>query len=75
MPPDDDPTRERFRGLVLQLRGRTGLTQRELATRVGVNIGSTQGWEAGANFPGVASLKALIALGAVERRGEIAPSA
>src|SRR4051794_23163543 len=63
MLPADDKNGESFRGLVLQLRGRTGLTQRELATRVGVNISSIQGWEAGANYPGVASLKALIAIG------------
>src|SRR4051794_7139730 len=63
MPPADDPTGESFRGLILQLRGRTGLTQRELATRVGVNVSSIQGWETGDNFPGVASLKALIVAG------------
>ena len=63
MPPADDTTGESFRGLVLQLRGRTGLTQRELATRIGVNSRSIQGWEVGANYPGVASLKALIAAG------------
>ena len=32
VPPSDDTTGESFRGLVLQLRGRTGLTQRELAS-------------------------------------------
>src|SRR3712207_7048177 len=31
---------ESFRGLVLQLRGRTGLTQRELAERIGVHVTS-----------------------------------
>ena len=54
---------ESFRDLVLQLRGRTGLTQRELASRIGVHARSIQGWEVGINFPGVASLKALIAVG------------
>lgn len=63
MPPSDDGTGESFRGLVLQLRGRIGLTQRELAARVGVNVSSIQGWEAGVNYPGVASLKALIVAG------------
>ena len=63
MPPSDDTTGESFRGLVLQLRGRTGLTQRELAARIGVHVSSIQGWEAGANYPGVASLQALIAAG------------
>src|SRR3712207_36480 len=61
--PGDHTTGESFRGLVLRLRGRTGLTQRELATRVGVNVNSIQGWEAGNSYPGVASLKALIAAG------------
>ncbi|MBV9171616.1 MAG: helix-turn-helix transcriptional regulator, partial [Chloroflexi bacterium] len=51
---------ESFSGLLLRLRGRIALTQRELATRVGVNVSSIQGWEAGANYPSVASLKALI---------------
>ena len=60
MPPAGEKSVESFRGLVLQLRGRTGLTQRELATRVGVNVSSVQGWEAGDNYPGIASLKALI---------------
>src|SRR4051812_13469253 len=63
MPPADDPTGESFRGLILQLRGRSGLTQRELATRVGVSVSSIQGWEAGDNYPGLASLKALIMVG------------
>ena len=57
VPPADDWTRESFRGLVLQLRGRTGLTQRELAARVGVSVASIQGWEAGGKYPGLASLK------------------
>jgi transcriptional regulator with XRE-family HTH domain len=51
---------ESFSGLLLRLRGRIALTQRELATRVGVNVSSIQGWEAGANYPSVANLKALI---------------
>src|SRR5215217_6479010 len=63
MPLADDATGESFRGLVLRLRGRTGLTQRELAARVGVNVSSIQGWEAGDNYPGVTSLQALIATG------------
>ncbi len=61
--PGDDTTGEGFRGLVLQLRGRTGLTQRELAAQLGVHVHTIQGWEAGSNTPGVASLKALIAAG------------
>src|SRR5262249_12404867 len=49
--------------LVLQLRSRTGLTQRELAARLGVHVHSLQGWESGISYPSVASLKALIAAG------------
>jgi WD40 repeat protein/transcriptional regulator with XRE-family HTH domain len=63
VPPSDDAADERFRDLVLQLRGRTGLTQRELAGQIGVTARSIQGWELGTNYPGVASLKALIAAG------------
>ena len=63
MPPADDATGESFSGLVLRLRGLTGLTQRELAPRTGVNTRSVQGWEVGTSYPGVASLKALIAAG------------
>src|SRR5262245_52877337 len=43
---------EGFRGLVLLLRGRTGLTQRELAARVGVHAHSVQVWEAGLSADG-----------------------
>jgi transcriptional regulator with XRE-family HTH domain len=63
MPSDDQTADESFRDLVLQLRGRTGLTQRELATRIGVAARSIQGWELGTNYPGPASLKALVAAG------------
>jgi DNA-binding XRE family transcriptional regulator len=45
-----DRTAESFQGLLLRHRGRTGLTQRQLATRVGVSRGSLQGWEAGLNY-------------------------
>jgi WD40 repeat protein/transcriptional regulator with XRE-family HTH domain len=50
-----------FRDLLLRHRGRTGLTQRQLAERVGVNLRSIQDWEAGANCPGAQRLQALIA--------------
>jgi len=50
-----------FRGLLLQLRGRIGLTQRELASRLDVHAHSIQAWEAGTSYPGAASLRALIA--------------
>src|SRR5690349_18367548 len=51
-----------FRGLILRLRGRIGLTQRELATRLDVHAHSVQAWEAGTSYPGAASLRALIAV-------------
>src|SRR5690349_17092400 len=63
VPPFDDLPGESFRGLVLQLRGRSGLTQRQLAERIGVHVTSIRGWEAGTNYPGVGSLQALIAVG------------
>src|SRR5688572_17916465 len=59
--PGDDPTVERFSGLVLQLRGRIGLTQRELAERLDVHAHSIQAWEAGVSIPSAASLRALVA--------------
>src|SRR5438128_1505378 len=52
---------ETFPGLLLRHRGRTGLTQRQLAARVGVSRGSIQGWEAGLNYPTSPRLQALIA--------------
>src|SRR3712207_2992355 len=61
-PASDDPA-ESFTGLVLRLRGRIGLTQRELAAQIGVHVHSLQGWESGATFPGAASLQALIVAG------------
>src|SRR5262245_27580047 len=51
---------ESFRGLVLRLRGRTGLTQRELATRVGASRRAVQDWESGLNYPSPERLRALI---------------
>ncbi len=52
---------ERFSGLLLRYRGRTGMTQRQLATWVGVNIRSVQDWESGVNYPSAQRLQALIA--------------
>src|SRR5437870_7974072 len=51
---------ESFRGLLLRHRGRTGLIQRDLATRVGVSRGAVQDWEAGLNYPTAERLQALI---------------
>ena len=51
-----------FQGLLLRLRGRTGLTQRELAARLGMHPRSIQGWEAGSNYPTDVSLRAVLAV-------------
>jgi WD40 repeat protein/transcriptional regulator with XRE-family HTH domain len=51
---------ESFRGLLLRHRGRTGLIQRDLATRAGVSRGAVQDWESGLNHPTAERLKALI---------------
>ena len=51
---------ESFRSLLLRNRGRTGLTQRELAARAGVSLRSIQDWEAGVTLPTAERLKALI---------------
>src|SRR5215831_5146640 len=52
--------REPFRGLLLRHRGRTGLTQRDLAARAGVHMRSVQLWEAGVSYPTAERLQALI---------------
>jgi WD40 repeat protein/transcriptional regulator with XRE-family HTH domain len=52
---------EWFRGLLLRHRGRTGLTQRDLATRLGVHTRSVQDWEAGVNYPSAERLQGLLA--------------
>jgi DNA-binding XRE family transcriptional regulator len=44
-----DREAEPFRSLVLRCRGRTGLTQRELAARVGASRRTIQDWELGVN--------------------------
>ena len=58
---DSSAALETFRGLVLRHRGRTGLTQREFAERVGVHRRSLQEWEAGVTYPTPDRLQALIA--------------
>ena len=68
--PSDDSV-ESFRSLLLRLRGRIQLTQRDLAAQMGVHVHSIQGWEAGSNYPGVTSLRALIA--AAARAGAFTP--
>jgi WD40 repeat protein/transcriptional regulator with XRE-family HTH domain len=52
--------RESFQSLLLRYRGRTGLTQRQLAERVGVNMRSVQGWEGGVSYPTAEALERLI---------------
>src|SRR5438132_448726 len=51
---------EPFRSLVLRHRGRTGLTQRELAARAGASRRTVQDWELGVNYPTADRLQALI---------------
>jgi WD40 repeat protein/transcriptional regulator with XRE-family HTH domain len=51
---------DEFRGLLLRFRGRMGLSQSELARRVGVHLRSVQGWEAGVSLPGAERLKSLV---------------
>ena len=55
-----DRTEESFQGLLLRHRGRTRLTQRQLAARVGVSRRSVQDWESGLNYPDAQHLQALI---------------
>src|SRR3954452_22635043 len=54
------PAPESFRSLLLRHRGRTGLTQRDLAARAGVSTRSLQDWESGATLPTADRLQALI---------------
>src|SRR5262249_53773606 len=49
-----------FQSLLLRCRGRTGLTQREVAARAGVHVRSVQDWENGTNYPTARRLQALI---------------
>jgi len=50
---------EDFSGLMLRFRGRTGLSQRALAERLGAHVRSVQLWEAGASHPTAQRLQAL----------------
>src|SRR5262245_7523517 len=56
----DSSRPEPFRGLLLRHRGRTGLIQRDLATRAGVSVRSLQEWEGGVSFPTAERLRALV---------------
>jgi DNA-binding transcriptional regulator YiaG len=51
---------ESFRDLLLRYRGRSGLTQRQLADRLGIHRRSVQEWEVGAAYPNAEQLAALI---------------
>ena len=51
-----------FRGMIILYRGRTRLTQRQVAGRLNVNERSIQAWEAGVSYPSAESLRELIAL-------------
>src|SRR5262249_10352875 len=55
-----DHVAESFRGLLLQYRGRSGLTQRELAARIRSNRRTIQDWEEVINYPSAQRLQALI---------------
>jgi WD40 repeat protein/transcriptional regulator with XRE-family HTH domain len=55
-----DRATDSFRGLLLRHRGRTRLTQRDLAARMGVHRRSIQDWEAGVTYPNAARLRALV---------------
>src|SRR5437762_226908 len=67
---------ERFYDLALLYRGRTGLTQRDLAARLGVHVRSVQAWEGGISYPDAAHLQALLAAylaaGGLDARQELA---
>jgi len=51
---------ESFHGLLLRHRGRTGLSQRDLADRMGAGRRTVQDWEAGVNHPSAERLQGLI---------------
>src|SRR5438309_6492008 len=51
---------EPFRSQVLRYRGRTGLTQHDLANRMGASRRTVQDWESGSNYPKAERLKVFI---------------
>ena len=53
---------ESFRDLLLRHRGRSGLSQRDLAARLGVGRRTIQDWEAGSKHPTAERLQKLIAV-------------
>jgi WD40 repeat protein/transcriptional regulator with XRE-family HTH domain len=66
---------DRFRGLLLRFRGRTGLSQTVLAQRTGVSLRSVQNWETGVSLPGSERLRdllqALLEAGGLAREAEL----
>jgi len=57
---DSSQSTESFRDLLLRHRGRTGLSQRDLAARLGAGRRTVQEWEAGLSHPNAERLRALI---------------
>jgi WD40 repeat protein/DNA-binding XRE family transcriptional regulator len=57
---DSSQPAESFRGLLLRHRGRTSLTQGQLAARAGVSRRAVQDWEMGVNYPSAERLQTLI---------------
>src|ERR1700687_692335 len=55
-----DREAESFAGLLLRHRGRTGLTQRDLAARLDTTRRSIPDWESGASSPSAERLQTLI---------------
>ncbi len=51
---------ESFRDLLVRFRGRSRLTQRELAAHMGVHRRSVQEWEIGVTYPSAERLEALV---------------
>lgn len=66
-------TGDSFRALLLRHRRRTGLTQRQLADRLGVEPRTVHAWEAGSAYPSVERLQTLIA--ALLQAGGLSPVA
>src|SRR5258707_12945226 len=57
---DTSQAAKSFRGLLLRHRGRVGLTQRELAVRMGSSRRTLQDWESGVGDPSTERLRALL---------------
>jgi transcriptional regulator with XRE-family HTH domain len=59
---DTSASGDRFRGQILLLRGRAGLTQRALAAHLGISEQAIQKWEAGQGYPSPTRLQVLVTL-------------